>query len=157
MMSVWCDVIGCFAGGGRRRRTRLWGVLLPRTETRIGMQVCDFWLLWVQFCQVTKVFYYVHVCNSHYYFSTSSPPPPPLSPALHSSYFPSFLPLIYSSLPALPPNLISSLCIVATIVGGNRTPQQCLHRWKNSLHPGIKKGRWSPEEDEVCFVKFHSC
>ena len=94
---------------------------------------------------------------------TTSPPPPHLLPTSSSSLscssfflFPLSPSPHYSSLPALPPNLISSLCIVATIVGGNRTPQQCLHRWKNSLHPGIKKGRWSPEEDEVCFVKFHS-
>ncbi|KAI9295289.1 hypothetical protein K502DRAFT_225978 [Neoconidiobolus thromboides FSU 785] len=31
----------------------------------------------------------------------------------------------------------------------NRTGQQCLHRWAKALNPAIKRGRWTPEEDEV--------
>ena len=28
-----------------------------------------------------------------------------------------------------------------------RNGDQCRHRWNNSLHPGIKKGSWTEEED----------
>jgi hypothetical protein len=31
----------------------------------------------------------------------------------------------------------------------NRNPTQCMHRWNKVLQPGIKKGKWSREEDEV--------
>ncbi|RKP26551.1 Homeodomain-like protein, partial [Syncephalis pseudoplumigaleata] len=31
----------------------------------------------------------------------------------------------------------------------HRTGQQCLHRWTKTLKPGMRKGRWSPEEDEA--------
>lgn len=149
MTSVQCDVIGHCAGGGQRRRTRLWGVLLPGMETRIGMQVCGLWLLWAQFRQLSILLCtcmwlslpLLHLLLPLLLF--------PLSPSPYSS-LPHYLQIFF-------PNFFS-LCIyiVATIVGGNRTPQQCLHRWKNSLHPGIKKGRWSPEEDEVFFFLFVS-
>lgn len=35
-----------------------------------------------------------------------------------------------------------------------RTGQQCRERWFNSLHPGLKKGRWNPEEDLIIFEKY---
>ena len=38
--------------------------------------------------------------------------------------------------------------IVASEIPG-RTGQQCMHRWQKALMPGIKKGRWTTEEDEV--------
>jgi len=38
---------------------------------------------------------------------------------------------------------------VASEIPG-RTGQQCMHRWQKALMPGIKKGRWTAEEDEVC-------
>lgn len=38
--------------------------------------------------------------------------------------------------------------LVAENVPG-RTYIQCLQRWKKALKPGLKKGHWSPEEDEV--------
>ena len=37
---------------------------------------------------------------------------------------------------------------VASEIPG-RTGQQCMHRWQKALMPGIKKGRWTAEEDEV--------
>lgn len=37
---------------------------------------------------------------------------------------------------------------VADHIGG-RTGQQCLHRYEKALNPEIKRGRWSPEEDEL--------
>ena len=30
-----------------------------------------------------------------------------------------------------------------------RTPIQCMHRWKNSLNPIIKKGKWDSNEDKI--------
>lgn len=39
-------------------------------------------------------------------------------------------------------------CLVASEIPG-RTGQQCMHRWQKALMPGIKKGRWTAEEDEV--------
>lgn len=32
---------------------------------------------------------------------------------------------------------------------GNRTPIQCLHRWTKILRPGLVKGPWSTQEDEL--------
>ena len=45
---------------------------------------------------------------------------------------------------------------VASCLEG-RTGQQCLHRWQKALHPNIKHGRWTKEEDEalVAAVKLH--
>ncbi|XP_065884759.1 uncharacterized protein [Dysidea avara] len=37
--------------------------------------------------------------------------------------------------------------LVASEIPG-RTGQQCMHRWQKALMPGIKKGRWTAEEDE---------
>lgn len=31
----------------------------------------------------------------------------------------------------------------------NRTPQQCIHRWRNTLAPTIRRGRWTDEEDRL--------
>ena len=31
----------------------------------------------------------------------------------------------------------------------DRDDRQCLHRWTYTLKPGIRKGRWSQEEDDV--------
>eukprot|EP01116_Phalansterium_solitarium_P022105 TRINITY_DN7178_c0_g1_i1.p1 TRINITY_DN7178_c0_g1~~TRINITY_DN7178_c0_g1_i1.p1 ORF type:complete len:524 (-),score=187.33 TRINITY_DN7178_c0_g1_i1:71-1642(-) len=30
-----------------------------------------------------------------------------------------------------------------------RTGQQCLHRWMKTVHPGIRRGRWTPAEDTI--------
>lgn len=35
-----------------------------------------------------------------------------------------------------------------------RTGKQCRERWFNSLHPGLKKGVWNPEEDLIIFEKY---
>ena len=32
---------------------------------------------------------------------------------------------------------------------GDRTPQQCLHRWRKSVQPGINRKRWSAAGDEL--------
>jgi hypothetical protein len=37
---------------------------------------------------------------------------------------------------------------IATIVK-NRTDVQCLHRWQKVLRPGLIKGPWTVEEDEL--------
>jgi len=37
---------------------------------------------------------------------------------------------------------------VAAMVPG-RTKVQCYYRWSNGLFPGLKKGNWSSEEDEL--------
>ena len=34
-----------------------------------------------------------------------------------------------------------------------RAPSQCLHRWAKVLKPGIKKGAWTPAEDEILRAK----
>ncbi|KAJ3432758.1 snRNA-activating protein complex subunit [Anaeramoeba flamelloides] len=31
----------------------------------------------------------------------------------------------------------------------NKSRNKCLHRWKKVLHPSLKKGKWSKEEDEM--------
>lgn len=33
--------------------------------------------------------------------------------------------------------------------GAERSDVQCLHRWKKVLQPGLVKGNWTPEEDEI--------
>ena len=38
---------------------------------------------------------------------------------------------------------------IADILGDTRTDVQCLHRWNKVLRPGLHKGPWTPEEDEV--------
>lgn len=38
---------------------------------------------------------------------------------------------------------------VATLLGGLRTGQQCLHRWQKTLNPEIRRGRWDPREDNL--------
>lgn len=45
---------------------------------------------------------------------------------------------------------------ISTKVSG-RTPLQCLHRWTKILRPGLIKGTWSPEENELLreWVKVH--
>ena len=43
---------------------------------------------------------------------------------------------------------ICMLHLVASEIPG-RTGQQCMHRWQKALMPGIRKGRWTAEEDEV--------
>jgi hypothetical protein len=35
------------------------------------------------------------------------------------------------------------------MTGMERTPVQCLHRWKKVLRPGIVKGPWTADEDEI--------
>lgn len=44
--------------------------------------------------------------------------------------------------------LTQHITTVASEIPG-RTGQQCMHRWQKALMPGIKKGRWTAEEDEV--------
>ena len=31
----------------------------------------------------------------------------------------------------------------------HRSPDDCLQRWRYSLNPAIKRGRWTPEEDDM--------
>ncbi|KAF0692445.1 Aste57867_16474 [Aphanomyces stellatus] len=38
---------------------------------------------------------------------------------------------------------------VAMVLGTGKTDIQCLHRWNKVLKPGLLKGAWSAEEDEV--------
>jgi hypothetical protein len=38
---------------------------------------------------------------------------------------------------------------VADLLGTTRTDVQCLHRWNKVLKPGLLKGPWTAEEDEV--------
>jgi len=38
---------------------------------------------------------------------------------------------------------------IANNLGTGRTPKQCRDRWQNYLRPGIKKGGWSVEEEEL--------
>ena len=38
---------------------------------------------------------------------------------------------------------------VAELLGSVRTDIQCLHRWTKVIKPGLNKGPWSAEEDEV--------
>ncbi|OQS02120.1 Myblike DNA-binding domain containing protein [Thraustotheca clavata] len=38
---------------------------------------------------------------------------------------------------------------VAMMLGTGKTDAQCLHRWNKVLKPGLLKGAWSAEEDEV--------
>lgn len=38
---------------------------------------------------------------------------------------------------------------IAEILGSTRTDVQCLHRWNKVLRPGLHKGSWSEEEDEI--------
>lgn len=42
--------------------------------------------------------------------------------------------------------------IAARIPGAHRTGAQCLRHWENKLSPHIKRGQWSPEEDEALRV-----
>lgn len=38
---------------------------------------------------------------------------------------------------------------IALELGGGRTDAQCFHRWSNILKPGLVKGAWTIEEDEI--------
>lgn len=38
---------------------------------------------------------------------------------------------------------------VAKQLGGDRKAKQCRDRWSNHLRPGIKKGKWEPEEENL--------
>lgn len=38
---------------------------------------------------------------------------------------------------------------VANLLGSTRTDVQCLHRWNKVLKPGLHKGTWTKEEDQV--------
>ena len=38
---------------------------------------------------------------------------------------------------------------IASILGITRTDVQCLHRWNKVLKPGLHKGAWTPEEDNI--------
>ncbi|ETV98242.1 hypothetical protein H310_08960 [Aphanomyces invadans] len=38
---------------------------------------------------------------------------------------------------------------VAMVLGTGKTDMQCLHRWNKVLKPGLLKGAWSAEEDDV--------
>lgn len=38
---------------------------------------------------------------------------------------------------------------VAGLLGATRTDVQCLHRWNKVLKPGLHKGTWTKEEDQV--------
>ena len=38
---------------------------------------------------------------------------------------------------------------VAKALGTGRTAKQCRDRWLNYLRPGLKKGQWSEEEEQL--------
>jgi len=40
---------------------------------------------------------------------------------------------------------------ISVHLGSNRSSVQCLHRWNKVLKPGLVKGPWTKEEDEVVF------
>eukprot|EP00941_MAST-03F_sp_MAST-3F-sp1_P001267 g1267.t1 len=40
---------------------------------------------------------------------------------------------------------------IANELGDKRTSVQCLHRWNKVLKPGLVKGKWTKEEDQVVF------
>lgn len=40
---------------------------------------------------------------------------------------------------------------------GTRTAQQCLHRWRKSVQPGISRSRWQPYEDDLLRAAVESC
>ncbi len=46
---------------------------------------------------------------------------------------------------------------IAELLGPTRTDVQCLHRWNKVLKPGLHKGPWTDEEDQVLIemVKMH--
>ena len=39
--------------------------------------------------------------------------------------------------------------IAAKFLGGARSDVQCLHRWQKVLKPGLRKGKWTQEEDDT--------
>ena len=39
--------------------------------------------------------------------------------------------------------------MIASRIPGYRTAPQCIRHWENKLSPAIKRGQWSPEEDEA--------
>ncbi|TMW67099.1 hypothetical protein Poli38472_012215 [Pythium oligandrum] len=39
--------------------------------------------------------------------------------------------------------------MIAETLGRGRTDVQCLHRWNKVLKPGLVKGPWTPEEDQI--------
>lgn len=47
------------------------------------------------------------------------------------------------------------LLAVARLVG--RHSNQCINRWTKSLRPGMKKGKWSAEEDDALKAAVESC
>ena len=51
-------------------------------------------------------------------------------------------------MPLLLKHCLELLFLVAAIVGG-RTSDQCLHRYVKTAKPGLRKGPWTAEENEV--------
>ena len=41
------------------------------------------------------------------------------------------------------------LVVAEQFLGGQRTDVQCLHRWQKVLQPGLVKGPWTKEEDQI--------
>ncbi len=50
---------------------------------------------------------------------------------------------------ASPSTSLRLVCQIAEILGDTRTEVQCLHRWNKVLMPGLHKGPWTDEEDEI--------
>lgn len=44
--------------------------------------------------------------------------------------------------------------LIATILGNDRKPRQCLNRYKNYLSPTINRGEWTEEEEHILAEKF---
>eukprot|EP00300_Choanocystis_sp_HF-7_P012261 c17812_g1_i1.p1 GENE.c17812_g1_i1~~c17812_g1_i1.p1 ORF type:complete len:186 (+),score=25.44 c17812_g1_i1:641-1198(+) len=47
------------------------------------------------------------------------------------------------------PNATASWRSIAAMLGIAKTPRQCRERWRNVLDPTIKRGPWTPKEDQV--------
>ncbi|KAJ3676663.1 hypothetical protein LUZ60_004075 [Juncus effusus] len=46
-------------------------------------------------------------------------------------------------------NKFGSLCLAIIYAGLNRTGKSCRLRWVNYLHPGLKRGRMTPQEEQL--------
>ncbi|GAX19268.1 hypothetical protein FisN_4Lu510 [Fistulifera solaris] len=45
---------------------------------------------------------------------------------------------------------------VCMVMGTERSAKQCRERWTNYLRPGIKKGEWTAEEEELIYEMYRS-
>jgi len=40
---------------------------------------------------------------------------------------------------------------------GERTSDQCVHRWEYTVNPNIRRGKWNEEEDQVISFTLKKC